>query len=216
MDEDGQRHCRIVMRGPPLPERLGRAGPAVHHRRDELQMARVGGERDGDRLPVREEERPFGAVVILDVAGAALRRELVAFDEAPALEFGKDRLVRPADDVRQYVQSSAMRHPDDDFTSPVRRCELEREIEHGDQHVDALDREPLVAQVGLVEEPLEGFDLGEPREQSFLLVDRKRLAERARFDLLPEPHAFLVARDVLDLVAQGPTVGLLEMGIRVG
>ena len=104
VDGDRQRGGRIVVRlAAPALGLLG-AGPAVHHRRDELEVARIGRQADGDRLALRGHVRAFGAVVVLHVAGAALGRELPAFDLPAALELGEDGLVGPADGVGQHVE----------------------------------------------------------------------------------------------------------------
>ena len=65
-------------------------------------MARVGRESDVDGLPRGGLVHAVGAVVILDVAGAAFRRERF-LDIPAALEFREDRLVRQADDVGEHV-----------------------------------------------------------------------------------------------------------------
>ncbi len=109
-----------------------------------------------------------------------------------------------------------MGHPDHHVTCPRLRGPLDREVEHGHQHVHALDRESLLAQVGLVEKLLQGADLGEPAKQRALLVGRERLPVGARFDLLPKPDPLFVGADVLDLVGHGAAVGGLEVRKRLG
>jgi hypothetical protein len=49
-------------------------------------------------------------------------------------------------------------------------------IDHRDRHVQALDRELLLAEVRLVHEALEGVDLDEAPQQPLLLVRRERAA----------------------------------------
>ena len=71
----------------------------------------------GDRVTVIALLLPvtvgaLGAVVVLHVTGAALGRELARFDVPAALELGEDRLVRPADGMRQHVEPAAVRHAD--------------------------------------------------------------------------------------------------------
>ncbi len=51
---------------------------------------------------------------------------------------------------------------------------------------------------------------------SALLLGRHRLAVGAALDLLPQPDALLVRRDVLDLVRHRAAVGRLEVGQRLG
>ena len=64
--------------------------------------------------------------------------------------------------------------------APRRGRQLDQLVDHRHGHVEALDRELLLAQVGLVHEALERVDLGQPLEQRLLLVVGQRLAERAR------------------------------------
>ena len=106
--------------------------------------------------------------------------------------------------------------PDDDLARAVRGGELDRLVDHRDRHVEALDRELLLAQVGLVHEALERVDLDQALQQRVLLVGGQRLAELARLDLLAQPHALAVAGDVLDLVGDRAAVGLAQVRQRVG
>ena len=109
-----------------------------------------------------------------------------------------------------------MSHADDHVPGTRLGGPLDREVQHGHQHVHALDREPLLAQVRLVEELLQGLDLGEAAEQRAPLLGGERLAVGAGLDLRPQPDALLVGRDVLDLVRHGSAVGGLEIGQRLG
>ena len=94
--------------------------------------------------------------------------------------------------------------------------ELDHLVEHRDGHVEALDRELLLAQVGLVHEALERVDLGQAAQELALLLVGQRLAERAGLDLLAQPDALAVRGDVLDLVGDRAAVGLAQMRQRVG
>jgi hypothetical protein len=83
-------------------------------------------------------------------------------------------------------------HANDDLLAAVRRRELDQLVEHRHGHVEALDRELVLAEVGLVHEALQRVDLDEALEQRPALVACQRLAERARLDLLAQPHALAV------------------------
>src|SRR5829696_3330863 len=98
-------------------------------------------------------------MVVLDVTGATFGRELTAFNLTAALELGKDRLVWPADGMRQNVEPAPMSHADHDIPGPGLGSALDRQVEHGDQHVQTLDGEPLLPQVSLVQEALESLHL---------------------------------------------------------
>ena len=83
---------------------------AEHHRVDDLEMRRVGGERQVHLVAV-ELAVGRGAEVILHVAGAL---DVVGRRRA-ALELVEDRAVRLAHHLRQHVEPAAMRHADHDL-----------------------------------------------------------------------------------------------------
>ena len=85
---------------------------AEHHRIDDLEMRRIGGERQMHLVAVELAVRR-GAEVILHVAGAF---DLVRRRRA-ALELVEDRAVRLAHHLREHVEAAAMRHADARFPS---------------------------------------------------------------------------------------------------
>ena len=155
-------------------------------------------------------------MVVLDVAGPALRDRRDRLERGGALELGEDRLVGAAEVVGEHVEPAAVGHADDDLAGAVRGAELDQLVEHRDGHVQALDGELLLAEVGLVHEALERVDLDQALEQRLLLLGGQRLAERARLDVLAQPDALAVAADVLDLVGDRAAVGLAQVRERVG
>ena len=199
-----------------LARGLGRPRRARRDRRHELQVRRVRLEPDDDRLAARELIGALGAVVVLDVAGAAVRDRGDRLERRGALELGEDRVVRTAEVVGEHVEPAPVGHPDHDLARAPRGRELDQLVEHRDRHVEALDRELLLAQVRLVHEPLERVDLGQPPQQRLLLVGGERAAELARLDRLAQPQPLAVRRDVLDLVGDRPAVGLAQVRQRVG
>ena len=205
-----QPRVRALARG------LDRARRALDDRRDVLEVARVGLQPHDDRAVVGELVGALGAVVVLDVAGAALRDRGHGLDRGGALELAEDRLVRAPEVVGEHVEPAAVRHAEHDLARALAGRELDHLVEHRDGHLEALDRELLLAQVGLVHEALERVDLGQPAQQRLALLGGKRLAERAGLDLLAQPHALAVRRDVLDLVGDRAAVGLAQVGQGVG
>ena len=182
---------------------------------DELEVTRVGLEPDDDRLAARELVGALGAVVVLDVAGAALRDRGDRLERRGALELGEDRVVRTAEVVREDVQATSVGHPDHDLARAAGGRELDQLVEHRDRHVETLDRELLLPEVGLVHEALERVDLGESSEQRLLLFGRERRAELARLDRLAQPQPLAMRGDVLDLVRDRPAVGLAQVRERI-
>ncbi len=183
---------------------------------DVLEVAGVGLQVDVDRVAAGQLVGAVGAVVVLDVAGAPLGDRGDGLERRGSLELGEDRVVGAAEVVREHVQAPAVGHPDDDLPAAVRGGELDQLVEHRHGHVEALDRELVLAEVGLVHEALQRVDLDQALEQRALLVGGQRLAERAGLDLLAQPHALAVGGDVLDLVGDRPAVGLAQVRQGVG
>ena len=154
--------------------------------------------------------------MVLHVAGAALGHRGVDVHRLLALELGDDRLVRPADGVREHVQPAAVGHAEDDLARALLGALLDDLVEHRHQHVEPLDRELLLAQEGLVQVALERLDLRQPLQQRALLVGVERRPVRAPLDRLAQPDAPVVAGDVLDLVGDRAAVGVLQVRQRVG
>ena len=116
----------------------------------------------------------------------------------------------------QYVEPAAVGHPDDHLARSALGGEDDRLVEHRHRHVEALDRELLLAQVGLVHEAFERVDRDQALEHAAALLVGERLAEGAALDPLPQPDALAVAGDVLDLVGQRAGVDLAQEGKRLG
>ena len=178
-------------------------------------MARVRRERDGD-LTAGRRTRPLGAEVVLDVARAPLVRGDDRVDRPLTLELANDRVVAEPECVREDVQSSAVRHADHDLVRAVLGGELDRLVEHRHHHVQALDRELLLAEEGAAQVLLERLDTGKRGEQLLELVRGELVAVLAGLDRLPQPHALLVVGDVLDLVRDRPAVRVVQPWQRVG
>ena len=172
------------MRVRALARGLRRPGGTSDDRVDDFEMAGVRFEPHDDRLAAAQLVGALGAVVVLDVAGAALGEGCDRLERRGALELGEDRSVRPAEVVREHVEAPAVRHPDYDLAGPLRGGELNQLVEHRHGHVEALDRELFLAQIRLVHEALECVDLGQPLEKRFLLIVGERPTERSRLDLL--------------------------------
>ena len=89
-------------------------------------------------------------------------------------------------------------------------------VEHQHHHVEALDRELLLAEERAVQVVLERLDAQQAVEDVAPLVGRQRLRVGAGLDGLAQPEALAVAREVLDLVRDRPRVGLAQARQRVG
>src|SRR3979411_443871 len=144
-------------------------------------MARVRGEPDAD-LAGRGIANTPRTEVVLDVTRAAFDVGGDDFDRALALELAQNLLVGQADRVREHVQAAAVRHPEHDLARAGGGGELERLVEHRDEHVDPLDRELLLAEERPAQIALGALDFAEARIEAALLVGAERLAGTARLD----------------------------------
>ena len=176
MEQDRHRALRLVLELRALEVGLDEAGRALDHRVDELEVAGVGVEADGDLLALAGLVDALVAVVVLDVAGAAVRDRgdrLHRLDLLRALELGEDRLDRAAEVVGEDAEPAAVGHPEDDLLGAAAVGEGDQLVEHRHDRVEPLDREDLLAQVGLLDEALELEDVDQPLQQAPLLVRRR-------------------------------------------
>ena len=156
---------------------------------DRFEMTRVRCERDHD-VTGRSRTRPLRAEVVLHVAGPALVGGDDCLDRALALELAEDRVVAEPERVRENVEPAAVSHPDHDLVRAVLRRELDRLVEHRHHHVEAFDRELLLAEERTTEVLLECLHTGETREQLLLLFCGQWRAVLAGLDRLPQPTRF--------------------------
>ncbi len=166
-----------------------RTGHAFDDRVHELEVRRVGHHRHlhVDRLAALQ--RPARALVVFHVAGPAqvvADHPVLPFERV--LELGKDLRVRLVQDVRQDVQPAAVGHAQEDRRHAVFCGRADHLVEDRDHHVQALDREPRLARVKLLQELLERLDLRQPFEQRNGIDRVLRRAVAARLHCLPQPR----------------------------
>ena len=227
MDRDGERAARVGGRVGALLVGLQRAHAARDDRVDELQVRGVGQQRDVD-APLLDAHlaglahdhvdraRRARAVVVLDVARAADGQALDDVVAGPALELGHDRRVVAPQHVREHVQAAAVRHADDGLGDAGLGGQHDHLVEHQHHHVEALDRELLLAEERAVQVVLERLDAQQAVEDVAPLVGRQRLRVGAGLDGLAQPEALAMAREVLDLVRDRARVRLAQARQRVG
>ena len=185
------------------------ARPTLDDRIDSLEMARVRRQRDLD-LARSGLARTRGGEVVLDVTRTAFWVGDNGVDRPLTLELAQDRLVRAADRVTEDVQAPAMGHPDHDLVRAVGGGDLDRLVEHRDEHVEPFERELLLAEERLAQVLLQALHLRQATEQRNLPVRRERLPEPPRLDRLAQPDALGVVGDVLDLVGDRAAVDLAQ------
>ncbi len=79
----------------------------------------------------------------------------------------------------EHIEASTVRHADHDFVGTVAGTKVHQLVNHRHCHVEALDRELLLAKISLVHEALESVNLRQATKQSNRLVLVERLAEAA-------------------------------------
>ena len=184
VEEHRQRDRRIVSAVRSRAIRLLGARSSLDDGIDRFEMARVRDEPHPD-LAVRGRPRPVGGEVVLDVARPALGVGRDGIERPLAFELTQDVLVGHPDRVRENVQPPPVRHAHHDVVRAGLGGELDRLVEHRDHHVEPLERELLLAEEALPQEPLHAVDLAQAPVEQALLVGAQRLSVPAGFDRLP-------------------------------
>ena len=110
-----------------------------HNRIDSFQMTRVGRQNDLNRLAGGRVEGAALSQVVLHVA-AAFGGER----QRDALELAEHLFVGLAEDIDEHVESSAVRHPDNDLLDTVLGGAVDELRQCRNQDVGALQGEALV------------------------------------------------------------------------
>ncbi len=169
---------------------LLRADQALEDRVDSLEVRRVGRQRHGDVVVTEHlDVRALGTEVVLHVAGAVSGRRVHV-----ALELREDLRVRLADDVRENVEATAVRHADDDLVELVLGGLVDDGVHHRDDGLGALEREALLADVLGLQERLERLGGVELAQDVLLLSDRG--LDVVRLDPVLQPLLLLRLQDV--------------------
>ena len=204
VQQDRHHRLGVLPRVLPLSRELAGPGDALGHGVDELEMARIGEERDRNLRPVGKAVASLGPVVVLHVPGPGVGEIEASPPLRPALELHEDVAVVDAHDVGEHVDPAPVRHAEDDFAGAGL---LDGAVQHRNQHVRSLDGEALLAEVGSMKEALQPLDLREPRQQLPLLLRAQGGVRALLLEVAPEPLDLLRLLQVLEVVADGPAVG---------
>ncbi len=117
-----------------------------------------------------------------------------------ALERGDDCLVRLAQHMGHHIQAAAVRHPEEDFAHTVAGGRQDDFVQHRHQHVGAFDRKALLPQIGLVQEALEGFDIGEAAKERPARRTLHGLVEALGFRRVGQPGALGRKMNVVEVI----------------
>jgi len=160
-----------------------------------------------DPLAGRDPSITREAFVVLHVARSEGR-----VDHGRVFELGEDRLVALSEDVREHVQTTAMRHPEDDLAHPEGRGVLDDVIEERDQGLSPLEREALLPQELRMEEALEELGRRELLEDASPLPIVEVRMILGLLHQLPEPRLAARVLDMRELDADRTAIGLSEPG----
>ena len=183
VNEKRHHHGAVFRRGAELI--LLGAHFAEHHRIDDFEMRRIGGERQMHRVAIELAVRRR-AEMVFDVARALDR----VGGWRAALEFVEDGAVRLGHDLSQDIEPAAVRHADRDVADAERAAALDDLLERRDHQLGAVEAEALGAGEFQVAEFLEAFGLDELVEDGALALAGERDLLVRPFDALLNP-AFL-------------------------
>ena len=189
-----QRHgdARVVVEARAGVLGLRGARSALDDRVDELEVARVRVEPDLDLLAALGLHQPLGAMVVLDVAGA--RRggsAAIALTCSSALAPSNSAMIDSTERPRLWARTLSRPRwamPDHDLLGAAPRLRSSRARRSSARRVEPLDREHLLAEVGLLEEALELEDLDQAVQQRALLVRRESGARCEPVSIISRSH----------------------------
>lgn len=170
-----------------------------------LQMRGVGNQRQVNTLSRRSRALKVHAQVVLDIA-----RSLVASFGGSA-ELAENRLVGLAYDVGQDIETTAVRHTNDDILHTIVHGAVNESLHSGNHSLTTLKTESLVVGVFGREERLERGRPDKAIQNTTLLVIIV-LVRRWDLDALSDPVALISVWDVDVLDSDGTAVDGLTGG----
>ena len=200
VNQDHHAFLAGLVRGPVLP------GPhaADRHRIHKFQMARVEAEREVHAAAVGGAVVGGVTEVILHVATAHVQLRIHVG------KLTEDPLRTLPHDVREHVETAAMRHRQHDVADILRCSPFDRHLHQRDQTLRSLQREALGTEKPLLDELLEdrrGRHL--PVDPQLLLaIELDAILTPLHPHLQPLPHPQVV--HVHELHADRPAVGVAE------
>ena len=214
VDQHGQ--CRHGIEVQRRRATLGLRGtaPTLDNWVDRLQVAGVGQQANQDDLARFRVIRAGCADVVLHVAGCVETGDLSPCRRE--LERVEDQLVGVIGDVRDDREPSAVGHSQDRLTNAIVRDHGHERLEHGHEGIESFDGEGLLSEECRALVSLHRVDLGEALEKTQPVLDGELRPVLAGFDVLAQPHALLMARDVLDLERDGAAVRAPEIRQHLG
>ena len=178
---------------------------AHHDRVDDLQVGRVGRQRQVDRIAVELTVRRCTQMVFHIARSFDLVRRI-----GTALELVEDRPVGFSHDLGQHIEAAAVRHSKDDFLQPHLSAALDDLLQRRDQRFAAVQAEALCALVLDVDELLEAFRFHQLLQDRDLATGGKLDTLVRSLDAFLDPGLFLRVGDMHELHADGRAIGAAQ------
>ena len=188
-----------------VEQSLESARLALHYRRHCLKVARVWGEVNANLAAI---DRSAGVlkpemVLHIPITVGNLLHIIVT-------EFVEQELVVLANNVGQYVESATVRHAHRDLENPPARRRLNNRIEHRNQSLTALKREPLLPYVTGVQKFFKLLGFHQTFKDTPFFVARITRPVACRLHPVTQPASDLKILDVHVLRPNRSTVGFLQ------
>ena len=177
---------------------------AEHHRIDDLEMRRVGGQRQMDLVVVELAVRRR-AEVIFDVARAF---DLVGIGRA-ALEFMEQSAVRFAHHLGQHVEPAAMGHAEHDLAHAEIAAALDDLLQRRDQRFAAIKAKALGAGEFQIAEFFKAFGFDQLHQNGAAAFAGEADLLIRTFDAFLDPALLRTIGDVQEFNAHGLAIGAL-------
>ncbi|KXT12824.1 hypothetical protein AC579_7602 [Pseudocercospora musae] len=141
------------------------AGLAEHDRIFGFQVRWVGNQRELHTLTGRCWTFEVHTQMVLDIS-----RSLIS-SICRTTEFGKDRLIRLADDIGKHIETTSVRHSNNNVLDTVVDRAIDESLHTGDERFTTFQTKPLVVGVLGGQETFKRRGPNEPVQDSTLLVD---------------------------------------------
>ena len=147
------------------------------------------------RIDVRRK-----ALVILHISGV----DVVTCGFDLSLEFTEEVFRRFAEDIDQDIETSPVRHPDDNFSDSRRSRDLNQLLQSGDQGLAPFQGEPLLTNEPGMQVPFKPFRRGQALEQVFPELNVGAGTDRVCFQMALQPAFSTVSEMCMYSTPMGP------------
>lgn len=194
VNEDGHDGIKVTRGTKGLSEMVLSSNTAHDDRIDALKMRGVGENLDGQLLAIVIFSREGSTQVIFDITrGVSLSGSILVGHDT--LELGENGSQRLANDVSEHVETTTMRHTNDDLGSTMLHNAIHANLHARNKGLDTLETESLHSVELLRDELSEAISPVEAIEMLNLLLLRHGVLV-TQLNLLTNIVALLTVRDV--------------------